>query len=161
MRMIESCAGCGLELPAVEGPTHAYLTSSPACWALYGEVLAREYGDPRYFSVHDLTVDAYAVQHPGRRESRTTRLLALHLVTLCLFLERRVDPRRRSAIHRHLTRRGGWEWLDPPRPNGSLTVAYVYAAASAGEHVERVRTWARDVWHAWELHHDTIRTWAS
>jgi hypothetical protein len=37
---------------------------------VYGEMLAREYGDPAYFRVHQLTVDTYAVQHPGPRERR-------------------------------------------------------------------------------------------
>lgn len=27
----------------MEGPTHRYIVSSSACWALYGEVLAREF----------------------------------------------------------------------------------------------------------------------
>lgn len=45
---LEKCDDCGVTLPAVEGPTHAYLGASPACWALYGEVLAREYSDPAY-----------------------------------------------------------------------------------------------------------------
>ena len=32
------------------------MESSPACWAAYGEVLAREYSDPAYFQVHRLSV---------------------------------------------------------------------------------------------------------
>jgi hypothetical protein len=36
------CPGCGLVLPARGGATHDYLDASPECWALYGELLARE-----------------------------------------------------------------------------------------------------------------------
>ena len=59
-----------------DGPTHPYYGCSPACWARYGEVLAREFQDPAYFGLHQLTVDAYAVQHPGSRSgARSNRSL--------------------------------------------------------------------------------------
>jgi Family of unknown function (DUF5946) len=58
MSGVSVCRGCGVSLPDVKGPTHAYLHSSPACWALYGEVLAREYSNPARFVVHQLTVDS-------------------------------------------------------------------------------------------------------
>ena len=35
---IAVCPGCGSRLPAVEGPVHAYMTSSPACWAAFNAV---------------------------------------------------------------------------------------------------------------------------
>jgi hypothetical protein len=44
--------GCGALLPDVNGPTHPYLGASASCWAVYGEVLAREYGEYRYPPVH-------------------------------------------------------------------------------------------------------------
>ena len=66
------CPGCGLALPArPDAPKHPYVGASAECWAVYGEVLAREYEDPAYFRVHQLTVDAYAVQHPGAPERRS------------------------------------------------------------------------------------------
>ena len=49
-RREEACPGCGALLPVENGPTHPYMRSSPACWARYGEVLAREFGDPAYFA---------------------------------------------------------------------------------------------------------------
>ena len=60
-----ACTGCGALVPDTPGPTHRYIGASPQCWALFGEVLAREYSDFRYASVHQLTVDSYAAQHPG------------------------------------------------------------------------------------------------
>ena len=54
----ETCPGCGLLAPRSEGPVHRYMLSSPGCWALYGELLAREYGDVRYMAAHRLTIDA-------------------------------------------------------------------------------------------------------
>ena len=43
---VEICEDCGVVLPRREGPTHPYLGASSSCWALYGEILAREYSDP-------------------------------------------------------------------------------------------------------------------
>jgi len=65
----ETCIGCGLKSEKGDGVTHQYLESSARCWAKYGELLAREYENSRYMSVHDLTVDAYALQHPGTKIS--------------------------------------------------------------------------------------------
>jgi hypothetical protein len=50
---------------------HPYIGSASGCWLLYSEVLAREYGDLRYAPAHQLTVDVYAVQHPGVPERRS------------------------------------------------------------------------------------------
>lgn len=159
MSVLTACPGCGVCLPDVDGTTHSYLNASAACWALYGEVLAREYGDPERFIVHQLTVDAYAVQHSGGSDPRAMRSLALHLMTLCLFIERGADPSAGPVLHKRLVGRYPPELLDPPLPNGGLNVTHVHQAASLSEHVEGVWAWARDVWQAWSPHHDTIRSW--
>ena len=151
-----SCPGCRLLLPEREGPTHTYLGSSAACWDLYGEVLAREYSETAYFGVHQLTVDTYAVQHPGVAERRSIQSVALHLMTMQLFLEEGHDTRHGSRLHKlmigslpHLP------WLDPPRPNGTVTVKDVLDRNAT------VEDWARDVWAAWAPHHETVRAWVA
>lgn len=147
-------------LPATDGPTHAYLASSAACWELFGELLAKEFGDPAYFSVHQLTVDTYAVQHPGEPERRTIQSLGLHLMTLCLFLERGFDIAQGPAAHKRIVENPpSWVWLDPPENMGSMTVADVVKAQSAEEHRDLVWEWARSVWQAWARHHETVRRW--
>jgi hypothetical protein len=144
----------------VDGPTHAYIGASPACWARYGEILAREYEDPALFShVHQLTVDAYAVQHPGVPERRSIQSVALHLATLCLVFERGADQSDGPRLHRRIIERPVWHWLEPPRPNGTLTVLDVLAATSSAQHEARVRAWAENVWRAWTPHHATVRSW--
>ena len=153
------CPGCGLDLPASDGPAHAYIGASASCWALYGQLLAREFADPARFAVHQLTVDAYAVQHPGVPERRTKQSVGLHLLTLCLVLERGADPADGPRLHQRFAERPDWAWLDPPRPNGTLTVENVLEAATVAEHHARVRAWAADVWAAWEPHHETVRRW--
>ena len=69
------------------------MESSPSCWAAYGEVLAREYNDPAFMAAHRLTVDAYAVQHPGRPSPQSIQSVALHLISLCLVLEQELYHR--------------------------------------------------------------------
>lgn len=153
------CPGCGAVLPELDGPTHPYLGCSPACWGLYGEVLAREYGDPAYFGVHQLTVDAYAAQHPGTPQRRSIQSVALHLITLCLTIEGRAKPGDGPQLHRRLAKRHAFQWLEPPQPLGAITVADVQRATDAMAHKQRVERWAHDVWTAWAPHHATIRRW--
>jgi Family of unknown function (DUF5946) len=158
-RDVSDCPGCGLALPIRRGPAHPYIGASPACWALFGEVLAREFGDPAYFRLHQLTVDTYAVQHPGAPERRSIQSIALHLMTLCLVVEDGADPREGPKLHKRLVGRVPFHWLEPPRPNGRITVADVVRARTPAEHERAVEAWARDVWAAWEPHHPTIRRW--
>ena len=112
---VSECTGCGLVLPVREAPSHAYLGSSPACWALYGEVLAREYSDPAYSRVHQLTVDTYAVQHPGVPARRSIQSVAVHLMTLCLVLEDGADPREGPKLHKRFVESPSFHWLEPPQ----------------------------------------------
>jgi hypothetical protein len=155
-----ACPGCGLELPDRDGPTHAYIGASPACWALYGELLAREYGELRYPPSHRITVDVYAVQHPGRPERRAIQSVAVHLIALCLVLERGVATVKvRELMNRVLARKPNLEWLEPPEPNGTVTVNDVLASRDLAEHAASVEGWARDVWEAWTPHHDRVRGW--
>jgi hypothetical protein len=64
------------------------MLGSPGCWAAYGRVLEREYSDPVLFgAAHRLTVDAYALQHPGDpRERRAVQSFWLHGASLWLVL---------------------------------------------------------------------------
>lgn len=155
------CPGCAVELPPVEGPIHRYLESSPACWAAYGEVLSREYQDPAYGEAHRLTVDAYAVQHPGRPGPQAIRSVGAHLVSLHAVLERGFDDTRATELIRRAVASAPFVWLEPPASRGELTVVSVLAAGSASEHVAAVRAWARSAWHAWARHHPTIHAWAT
>ena len=157
---MEECPGCLAMFPAMDGPTHRYMESSPGCWEAYGRVLAREYGDPTYFSVHRLSVDTYAVQHPGMPSDQSIRSVGIHLVRLCLFLERGLAPERANAAMRAAAaRKDLYRWLDPPPSRGAITVADVVSARTADEHAAAVRAWASSAWDAWSVHHRVVRTW--
>jgi hypothetical protein len=155
-----ACIGCGGIVPEIDGPTHRYLDASPGCWQLYGEVLAREYSDRAYWASHRLTVDAYAVQHPGRPSAQSIQSVAAHLISLCLVLERQAAHdyavraiRKATAVSERV------EWLQPPASMGTTTVVDVHGASDADDHAERVRAWADAAWSAWSEHHPTIRSW--
>ena len=138
------------------------MESSPGCWACYGEVLAREYSDARFRAVHRLTVDAYAVQHPGRPSAVSIQSVAIHLISLCAILERGVELTEATKIIRQASRNTDrFIWLTPPTSRGALTVADVHRAAGAQEHARLVHEWAQSAWTAWSAHHATIRRWLS
>jgi hypothetical protein len=158
--MHSRCVACGVVLATGDGPVHRYLDSAPACWALYGRVLEREYADPVYRGAHRLTVDAYAVQHPGRPSPQTARSAAVHLIRLCLVLEHgRSTAEAVAAIQAAAACRATYHWLEPPAARGARTIADVHGATTPAEHVARVTAWARDVWQAWARHHAQIRDW--
>jgi Family of unknown function (DUF5946) len=154
------CMGCGGLFADIQGPTHRYLESSPGCWAAYGEVLAREYSDPAYYRIHRLTVDAYAVQHTGHPTPQSIQSMAVHLISLCLVLERGVDVQRATAAMQEAVKaKGRFIWLTPPASLGTVNVAHVKAAHNAEEHEKLVHAWIRSAWDAWSPHHPTIREW--
>ena len=153
------CPGCGVVLPVHDGPIHRYLGASAACWALYGRLIAREFNNAAYASVHQMSTDTYAVQHPGGPERRNIQSVALHLMTLCLVLEKGADPFDGPRLHKRMAGSPVFYWLEPPRPNGNITVADVLRAEGPVEHRRLVAAWARDVWDTWAPHHATVLTW--
>lgn len=162
MSELQVCQGCGVALPEEQGPTHGYMLSSPACWAAFGAVLAREYGDMAgYGARHRMTVDAYACQHPGVETPASTKSVGIHLLRLCLLFERglRIEDANQAMV-RIATLKQGFRWMAPPGRLGEHTVVDVLAASSVAEHVRRVEAWTRSVWNAWAPHHAEVRHWA-
>jgi uncharacterized protein DUF5946 len=155
------CPGCRLVLPLHGGPTHAYVGASPACWSLYGELPTafglRAVGE----TARRLALDAYALQHPGRPQMRSVQSVAVHAMGLCVLLERGAEERRvKLVLGRRPTRKApALHWLEPPRPNGSLTVRDALVADGPEHYATAVWAWAADVWAAWEPHHTTVRRW--
>jgi hypothetical protein len=159
--MLKPCYGCGALVPDTNGPTHKYIGASPGCWAIYGEVLVKEYTDRRYYSIHRLTVDTYAVQHPGTPSRQTIQSVAIHLINLFLALERGYDfERATEAMRQALRHREEYVWLEPPASPGAMTVLDMAKAKNFPEHEGLVKRWAKSVWDAWSPHHETIRRWA-
>jgi hypothetical protein len=157
---MERCCGCGAEFPEMEGPTHPYILSSPGCWQAYCEVLAREYQDRNYWPLHRLTVDTYAVQHPGVDNPQARNSVGIHLSRLCLMFDASWTIERVNGAMQGITaRKMEYEWLAPPIHRGNLTVQHVLAARSATDHLASVEAWARSVWEVWAEYHVIAREW--
>lgn len=159
---MEVCPDCKVALPHSNRQRHAYLGASPSCWALYGELLAREFNDPAYMTVHRMTVDAYCAQHPGKLERRTIQLINVHLVGLYLTIERGAPGDFTRRVIGNLTEHFAdhFNWLTPPENLGGVRVPDVLAANDASSHHALVRQWAQSVWRAWSPYHAQIRTLA-
>ena len=154
---LETCPGCGVALPTVVGCAHAYIGSSPSCWAAYGELLAREYANADLMKVHRLTVDAYAAQHPGVPGRRSTQSVWVHLAGLYLTVERRLSHDfARQAIGKMTGKAESFQWLTPPEHRGNCKVTDVLAAESPTSYQAAVFRWAGEVWRAWGPHHRVI-----
>jgi hypothetical protein len=156
------CIGCGALVPDIDGPTFPYPgAASPGCWAVFGEVMAKEYGEFSYPPFHRLSVDAYALQHPGRPMPQTIQSVTVHLISMCCVLERGYDFPRAAAMMRRAIEghKGEFQWLEPPPYLGEITVLDVASAGDVTDHLERVEAWAHCVWDAWSSHHATIRAW--
>lgn len=154
------CIGCGALVPDITGPTHRYMESSPGCWAIYGAVLAREYCSPADGAVHRLTVDAYAVQHPGKPSPQSIQSVAIHLLRLFLILERGyTDEAAGRAMPILVRRKHEFSWLDPPPLLGNKTVLHVWSAKEPETYTQAVWQWGRSAWQAWQPHHQQVRRW--
>lgn len=158
---ISVCPGCGLAQPPREFPYDGYYHASRECWAVYTEVLAREYEDALLFGrVHQLTVDAYAVQHAGG--PHPDKSVAVHLVGLHLALDRglalgAIPPRLQQLVARVAT----WPHFAPPAERAALTIQGVALANDAESHAACVRAWSEAVWRSWSAHHAAITTLAT
>jgi hypothetical protein len=156
------CFSCGAWVPDIEGPAHKYMLSSPGCWALYGRILARDYGEFNYPPIHRLAVDAYAVQHPGKPMRQAIQSVIVHLIGLYLSIEKELDPNFvTKAIGRATQVSEKFYWLDPPKDLGSITIADVVQSVTLEEYDRIGRLWARSAWEAWAIHHDQVKTWAN
>jgi hypothetical protein len=153
---LERCLGCGGRFPNQDGPTHRYMTSSPACWAAFGHVLAAEYSDPSLMGVHRLSVDAYAVQHPGDGSRRAIQSVGLHLARLHVQLDRQLGPEEANAFMLSAAdRKASLPVLQPPA-SFPITIADVAPLAGTSSHERAVREWAQSAWDAWAHAHDFV-----
>ena len=156
------CPGCGASFEEIDGPVHGYMDGTPACFAFFNQVLACEYSDPALLSTHRLSVDTYAVQHPGRaRTTQQIQSVGLHLARLGLQLDRPIPPKETNDVMLGLGRhKHSLEYIDPPS-RFQMTVADVVGYAGSSEHSNKVREWARSTWEDWSDHHNYIMNWAT
>ena len=153
-----ACVGCGGLVPDIEGPVHRYMLAAPGCWAAYTGLLGGTLASVTLPEPHaSLTVDAYAVQHPGVPDPQTTQSVWVHLMTLHMALQRGWPPERLVEIRRvGADSADGWPWLEPPPSMGDVTAIDV-ASGPPDTAPGFVREWTEGAWAAWDRHHDAIR----
>jgi hypothetical protein len=135
------------------------MESTPGCWQVYSEVQSRIWENySELEEIHQLTVDTYAVQHPGQISRKATQSVNVHLVSLYFVLEMGVSGETaRSRLKQFIESKPDLKWLDPPDFTGTLTIADVRNAKSVEEYKRLVQAWARSVWKVWkEKHQYTI-----
>lgn len=156
------CPGCGLTAPVNEAAVYdGYYNTSPECWSILTEVIGAEFSDAILFGqVHQLTVDTYAVQHPGG--PHPDKSIDIHLAGLYLVLELGFKP---PNVPRLLQRLAGavaeWPHFPPPDDLGPVTVEDVLRSETSEGHAETVRRWADTVWQAWSDHHTDVARFTS
>jgi hypothetical protein len=153
--MRERCVGCAAEFDAIEGPIHRYMTSSPACWSRYGELLGVFAIQPTLTAARIYCVDAYAVQHPGAPNPQAIQSVAVHLLNMYGYLVRGLPV----APPRLAGHKGAFRWLTPPASPGARTVRDMPTTGDAGAIGAAARAWVEAVWTAHAEHHAQIAQW--
>ncbi len=149
--MSSICPGCGGRYPDMDGPHHAYMISSSGCWHAYGLILAHEYADKVLFdAVHRLSVDTFALQHPGDpNDRRANQSVFLHYISLYLIFDKNLPHPMATRALKTLSR-----IPMPQRPiapgNYDHTVSDI-DLTSAQSHMESVMLWARSTFEAWTI----------
>ena len=158
----EPCCGCGANLATITGPTHPYMLSSPACFTHFNTILAVEYSTPDLMRVHRLTVDTWAVQHPGdETDRRAVQSVAVHLGRLMVQLDRTLTPEKTNAIIlRLLKQKTDFPKFEAP-VKFQITAKDVAAFAGSRSHAEKVREWAQATWNDWHHEHARIKEWVA
>jgi hypothetical protein len=153
-----ACVGCRGLVPDVEGPIHRYMTASPGCWRIYTGLGA---GSLPRTARSAMSVDAYAVTHPGVAGPQSTSSVWIHLVTLCFTAERGWPVDQAIRLRRVAADAfNNWPWLERPEKMGAITavdVAVAVAARDGALAAARVESWIDSAWGAWAGHHPAVR----
>jgi hypothetical protein len=154
---VATCPGCSVDLPGSAEPWDERSLASTACRMLYGEVAGYELEHvAEVGSWHQLLVDTYAAQHAGPRSPALG--IAFALIGLQLALEEGWDGLAvRDAHQRLAAAHRDWPAFEPPASRGASTIFDLAMATSPADHIERLRSWAADVWAAWGDSHDSVR----
>jgi hypothetical protein len=159
---MEICPDCHAVFDASDGPTHAYIGASPACWNAFSLL---NVGEPPISGARlgPLMVDAYAAQHPGGDSPQATQSVACHLITLAAILDGEAalaDAVRLRKVAVDLGRRaGGFPALEPPTA-WPITIRTVLDTPDPAARGTVVDGWVRSVLTAWRTEHDTgIDVW--
>ena len=140
------CPSCGAPLGGREG-----------CQAHFDQLGARAWDSPARGAMHNLVVDAYAMQHP-EEYCTSPKSYAAHLTGLCCGLEHPGDRKLYGQIPRWLD--GAAAPVKPPvlEMRGRKNIRTATDAPDA-DYQWAVRQWASAVWAAYDSQHYLARSW--
>jgi len=146
-----NCYGCGALVDNIEGKPHKYIGATQGCWDLYCQILSKEYCEYKYpETTHRLTVDTYSIQHPGQPCRQAIQSVNVHLIGLYFVLIKNLNGKETTKkMGKILEKKPKFEWLEPPKPNGLITVNDVLIAKNQEEHEQKIREWAESVFNCW------------
>lgn len=110
--------------------------------------------------IHRLSVDAWAVQHPGDGSRRAIQSVGLHLSRLMVQLDDGLSGEAANAAMLAFAARKAELPELPPRRHYTVTVADVVDAVEIAEHRAAIQHWAEATWSDWADQHAFIRQWA-
>ena len=125
---------------------------------MFGEVLAKDYGEYEYPDAHFQIVDAYMARILSFTTASARRSLAVHLIGLLCMVELGLSGDEAGRIHAKVfPEKHDVPAFEPVPPMSDLTVAFIHSARDIEEHTVRAGAWAEAVWRAWSPHHARIR----
>ena len=143
----EPCPSCGAVLGGRQGCQAAFDALSAAAWSS----AARG-------AVHNLVVDAYAMQH-AEEYGRSPKSYAAHLLGLCCGVDHPGDRDLYWSVARWLD--GRREVVKPQllHRRGDRTIADVATVTDDAAFAAAVHAWARSVWDAHSSQHPQAHQW--
>jgi hypothetical protein len=130
------------------------------CQTLFDAFSVLVLSDLHLARLRDLAFDAYCMQHT-ETYCRSAKSYAAHLTRLCCGMEFGGDAIVYISIQKWLN---GNIHLEKPAvltTRGEITIANVLSAPASEDKVKAVKTWAADVWKAYETQHELARQWIS
>lgn len=152
MEQTSVCKGCAGCFPDIDGPVHDTLTVSAGCWARFGQALALQYSDHRFWPAHQLLTDAYVLQHSRGDDWRSIRSAHVHLAALYAQLCLGQTEARVIALRRALSE-FDFKPLRQPWPTPGQSILAVDLLAP-DQHQMTVRAYAWRVLEDWRPFHE-------
>lgn len=105
-------------------------------------------------SVHPLTVDAYALQHPGKESPQTIHSANVHLASLYSYFELGYPIRKLATVKSVMAQfKDAFVWLEPPKSQKDINVGDVLETSNASQHRKKILKWANYVYRKWGNQH--------
>jgi hypothetical protein len=140
---LTQCFSCKALVPDIQGPVHNYMDSAPGCWKYYVDILAKEYSPDFYNQdIHRITVDTFAVQHPGKKERKSIQSVNGHLISLYCLYEKKLSGKKATEVLARVVENESivdkFVWLEPPEFGGSKNVTDILKATNKEEHAYEI-----------------------